>query len=1202
MYLRSLSIKGFKSFANKTTLRFEPGISVIVGPNGSGKSNITDAVLWALGEQRAKTLRGLSMEDVIFAGSASKQALGAAEVVINLNNSDGAIPIDYSEVSFSRRLFRSGDSEYKLNQTSCRLIDIQEILSDTGLGREMYSVISQGKLEDVLNCKPIDRRKLLEEAAGVLKHKRRKDRALRKLISMETNLARGKDLLKEVNRQLAPLQKQADQAGRHNELLKELKKVQIIVAVSKLKQLRFSWDSLNEETQSKTRTAQRLKTTIDEMHKNVSEIEKEIEEKGFLAGDIGEYRRRLEGLQERINSGLLLLEEKGKNLIAKLSEFRQSIYKYESAVQKDFAELERLNGQRLELDEEIGEEYKKLGEARRLAEIAKKNSKKAVGELSEVDSDVEGARAHAAKISGEKNRFESLKESTEEELSFLHEQVAAMQEKIIALEQELGDAKKEKEEVSKLMPRLNSEMTQAQLHVRKAEGLQTSTEKEIRDCVDQISTARATISAIGAVTESVGSDVPWKQEAGDKMPAIAGRVADLITTEKKYEKAIEIALGMDINALVPQNPDQVIDVFAMMKDKAQRSFRLLARIGSAKELGSRQGLKCAFDVVSCPKSYRDLISALLANVWISEDISLFIADPSKVPSGGVVVDLDGGYFDSRGLIAKQKEAADRAGQLGTKRELAELGQKEKQIAKTLEQLRKSGAEIEEELEDARKKVLDVSEQTRKVESKMMTVSLKVQSLEKEKDRVTSEKADIAVRMSQKKDGLKETEQKIVELSASYSFKITEIEKYDIDISNKRDVFTQRADDEKVAQAQLSEAQVLIASLSERQTHLKSRLLGLEDNLKQLKERLEQEKKRVEATEELRLRIQPVHDLYTELRLTGEGWASKLEKIAGDEQQEGVIMRKNLRESQQKLRDINADITSVNDELRNKEVTRAQVETEVNQITRHIVEELQIALETALEYNDEGKEPGEWLKTEERLQIEIDKIGPVNQIAATQFTSIAERQKFLSKQIDDLVRSQKALQKVVRVIDRKIRIRFKVTFDEVNTNFKEVFSELFEGGTAELVLLEDEVEDGRDPEDGVDIAAQPYGKRLQSLNLLSGGERSLVGLAFLFALHYTRPSPFYILDEVEAALDDANLQRFISLLKKLKKETQLLIITHQRRTMEAADCVYGVTMQSDGVSKVISQKLLLEDEIDERKTETEHVATTIPEPEPVSNKP
>ncbi len=1202
MYLRSLSIKGFKSFANKTTLRFEPGISVIVGPNGSGKSNITDAVLWVFGEQRARNLRGLSMEDVIFAGSASKQALGAAEVVINLNNADGSIPIDYSEVTVSRRLFRSGDSEYKLNQTSCRLLDIQEILSDTGLGREMYSVISQGKLDDVLNCRPIERRRLLEEAAGVLKHKRRKDRALRKLVSMETNLARGKDLLREINRQLAPLQKQADQAGRYNKLSKELKKVQIVVAVSKLRELRLDWDLLNEETQNKTQTAQKLKAAIDEMHKNVSEQEKEIEEKGFLAGDVGEYRRRLEGLQERINSGLLLLEEKGKNLIAKLSEFRQSIYKHESIVQKHTAELERLNEQRCQLDDELSKEYHKLGESRLAAEIAKKNSKRAVAELNEVGSGVEVARTHASRASGEKNRFESHKESAEEELSFLHEQVEAMDENILVLEAELGKIRKDKEDISAQMPQLSREITRAQLYVTKTEGLQSSKEKEIHDCEDQLRGAHATISAIGAVRENVEPDISWKQEPSKEIPAIAGRVADLITTEKKYERAIEMALGMDINAFVPRDPDQAKDVFAMMNDKASRSFRLLARSASAKKSGSRQGLKSAIDVVTCPKRYLDLISALLANVWITEDISGFIADPQKVPGGGVVVDLDGGYFDSRGLIAKQKEAADRAGRLGTKRELEELGRKEKQLAQTLEKLRKNGADIEKELEGARNKFLDMSEQTRKVESKIMTVSLKIQSLEKEIDRVNSEKTDITVRMSQKKDDLKETEKKIIELSASHSLHVSEIEKYDAQITEKKDAFAKRTDEEKTAQAQLSEAQVLIASLSERQTHLKSRLINLEDNLKKLKEQLEQEQKRAQATEELRLRIQPVHDLYTVLRVKAEGWASALEKIAGDEQKEGVLMRKNLRELQQRLRDISADIAGVNDELRDKEVARAQVEAAVSQTTRHIVEELQIALETALNYDDEGKKPGEWLKTEERIQREIDRIGPVNQIAAAQFTSIAERQKFLSKQIDDLVRSQKALQKVVRAIDRKIRTRFKITFDEVNSNFSEVFGQLFEGGTAELVLLEDEVADGLDCEDGVDIAAQPYGKRLQSINLLSGGERSLVGLAFLFALNYTRPSPFYILDEVEAALDDANLERFIVLLKNLKKDTQLLIITHQRRTMEAADCVYGVTMQADGVSKVISQKLLLEDEIDERETETELVATIIGESEPVSNKP
>ncbi|MCK4267621.1 MAG: AAA family ATPase, partial [Actinomycetia bacterium] len=338
--MRSLSIRGFKSFANKTSFMFEPGTSVIVGPNGSGKSNITDAILWVFGEQSARILRGKSMEDVIFAGSAGRSALGTAQVSIKLDNSDGLIPIDFAEVTISRRLFRSGDCEYRINDTPCRLIDIQEMLSDTGLGREMYSVISQGRLDEVLDSKPADRRRLLEEAAGVLKHKRRKERALRKLKSMETNLSRGKDLLREINRQLGPLQKQADQAGRYDKLTKEIKTARVAGAVAKLRQLRKDWDSTSKETEEKRKTAASLNEQIGKAQAGVAELEKEIDEKGFLSGDIGEYRRQLEGLSERINSGLLLLEEKGKNLIAKLSEFRQTIHQYDSRAKEQVNEFD----------------------------------------------------------------------------------------------------------------------------------------------------------------------------------------------------------------------------------------------------------------------------------------------------------------------------------------------------------------------------------------------------------------------------------------------------------------------------------------------------------------------------------------------------------------------------------------------------------------------------------------------------------------------------------------------------------------------------------------------------------------------------------------------------------------------------------------------------------------------------------------------
>ena len=1193
--MRSLSIRGFKSFANKTSFMFEPGTSVIVGPNGSGKSNITDAILWVFGEQSARILRGKSMEDVIFAGSAGRSALGTAQVSIKLDNSDGLIPIDFAEVTISRRLFRSGDCEYRINDTPCRLIDIQEMLSDTGLGREMYSVVSQGRLDEVLDSKPADRRRLLEEAAGVLKHKRRKERALRKLKSMETNLSRGKDLLREINRQLGPLQKQADQAGRYDKLTKEIKTARVAGAVAKLRQLRKDWDSTSKETEEKRKTAASLNEQIGKAQAGVAELEKEIDEKGFLSGDIGEYRRQLEGLSERINSGLLLLEEKGKNLIAKLSEFRQTIHQYDSRAKEQVNEFDRLTKEKTELEAEVAKNYQELAEVRREAETTKKGSKQGLDEVGLIRDSLEAARSGEAKLDQEISRFLSQAESAKAELLYLEDQLAAGAKKISIEEKERIVFSKEKSQLSAKMPKLVNIKNQLKLEIDKAKELKATTTEAFDKRTDEARELRVMISALDSLRERPLVDISWLKENKHKITGFVGRAADVITTEKKYERAIEVALGIDINALVIADPDEAKAVYQKIEDSSEQPLRLMTSGRPSRLPDALPGLTRALDVVDAPESSRKAISGLLSNVWITDDMSSFLSAGSEVPENSVVVDLKGGYYDSRGLIAKQPKSTDSVGPLRTKREHSELVAKEKSINRDLKKLEKEISSANEGLKVQEEQAAEIGTTIQKIEAAEMTVCLKLESLEKEISRLRGEHADMSGRINEKQKYQKDTKTKLSELRDLREAKSLEIAEYDSELLLRKESLDQKRDKEQSVHTRLSETKVLMASLTERQTHMKSRLLSVGDNIEQLRKRLTHEKRIAAATEELRLRIQPVHDLYTELRLSAENWAKKLEVIAETEQAEGVSMRKDLRALHQKLRDITDDHSSLQQEIKVKDVEKAQVETEVGQITKYIVEDLEMALETALAQKDDGVKPEEWRLREEKMKEEIDKIGPVNQIAAEQFGKIEERQVFLTKQIEDLDRSQKALHKVMTVIDKKMQARFQITFEEVNVNFNKVFGQLFDGGSAELVFVDGEQEKD---EQGIDIVAQPYGKRIQSLNLLSGGEKSLVGLAFLFALHHTRPSPFYILDEVEAALDDANLGRFVKLLAGLKERTQFLIITHQRRTMEAADCVFGVTMQADGVSKVISQKLLLEETIDERQTEAELVATTIGEPEQV----
>ncbi|MDP1808901.1 MAG: chromosome segregation protein SMC [Actinomycetota bacterium] len=1193
MYLRSVTIRGFKSFANKSVLRFEPGTTVIVGPNGSGKSNITDAVLWALGEQSARNLRGSSMEDVIFAGSTSKQALGTAEVAITLDNSDGAIPIDFSEVTISRRLYRSGESEYALNRTPCRLIDIHEILSDTGLGREMYSVISQGRLDDILNSKPSERRQLLEEAAGVLKHKRRKERALRKLVAMDNNMARGKDILREVGRQLAPLRKQADQATQFSRLSRELKEVQVAAAVAKLRVLRSSWEELARELAAKNKVADELKQELEHSQSGVTEMENELEAKGFLAGDISEYRRRLEGLQERINSGLLLLEEKGKNLIAKLSEFRQTVHRLDSRTKQRTKEITALSSEKAGLESQLGELYHTLGEARREAETAKKAAKQAAHDLAGAEGRLSAQRGHVAKEAGEMNHLSSIIESTREKLAFLQEQKTAITEKQAALERDKQVIADEHGSVSADMPRLKLKLEQIKRRVDRLIESKADKDRAVEASATEYRESQATIAALEALSVKAQADYSWLDRQ-EELPKMAGKVADLITVQKKYEKAIEVALGLDVHALVATDLATAIAAYRRIRREGEKPARLIAG-GALKASAGPPGLTAALDVIDCPEGVRAAITGLLAKVWITDDMAAFLESRYRLPDGGLVVDSGGDYVDSRGLIARQPTAKDMIGSLASKRELTELHKQARGFAAALDSHRQELSDINAELDEKQLAALAATAEMQKSDGRIMTLALRLQGLDKEIAGLGVEHTEISSRMAAKEKAFEEDIDRLRLLKQELQKNESGLGGFDGELKAKKEALTARMDAEKEVAVRLSQAQVSMASLTERQTHIKSRLIAAEDDLSQATQALTQQHRMISATEELRLRIQPVHDLYTALRLQAEVWAGRLEETAHAERAGAAAMREELRARHQRGRDVSADLELTNETLKEKEVAKAQVETEVNQITRYLVEDLEVALETALVTEDKTVAGDVWQRKEEQLRTELSRLGPINQVAAAEFSRLEERHEFLGRQIDDLTRSKKALQKVVDAIENKIHAKFLITFDEVNTNFNRVFNELFPGGTARLALVEDE-QDGGEP--GVEVEAQPHGKRLQSLSLLSGGERSLVGLAILFALFYTRPSPFYILDEVEAALDDVNLQRFINLMKKLKNETQFLIVTHQRRTMETADCVYGVSMQADGISKIISQKLAPEDISDEQKSEAELVGTAVGQPDQI----
>lgn len=1199
MYLRAVSIRGFKSFAEKVVLRFEPGITVVVGPNGSGKSNITDGILWALGEQSAKSLRGSSMEDVIFSGSANKKALGAAEVSLTLDNTDGAIPIDFTEVTIARRLYRSGESEYRINGTSCRLIDITEILQDSGLGREMYSIISQGHLDDMLNCRPKERRRLLEEAAGVLKHKRRRDRALRKLAAMERNLVRGKDIVREINRQLAPLSKQAELAREHERLSAELHEAQVSAAVGRLRLLRRQWEQFTTDHDEKKARIEEFTEDLEKVQGRIDELEQELEEKGVLSGDISEYRRRFASLRERINSGLLLLEEKGKNLIGKISELRGAIHSLEARAAAARKERDSLLAEQQGLDEELGALYGRLNKGRRESESVRKAAKAASEALLEAESRLNRVRDRRADLERDINRRNSLVESTTEKVAFLHEQLAAVSQKKEALEEELAAVEAEHRKLDEGLPELQQQAVDRR---RAAEDYRAAREKaaeNLERLTAEMREAEAKRAALEAVESNARSGSSWIDEEKTDFRDIVGSVGSLIAVEPKYEKALEAALGPDAYALIAKDRPRASRIFERARDRGSDPVRVLTAGASidAPDLGA--GVTRVTELIDCDASARAAVDALLGHVWVTADLDDFVSGRRQAPPGGLVVDLEGNFVDGRGLIVRGRADDGTQGSLALRREISALEVRIAQSRRLAEEARSELEELKAKTRAAEDEAAAAQTTAQKQDSVVVGVGLRLHNLKRDAGHLAGQDQDIRNLLTEKTALTEETEAGLRQLQAELEDVVGEVAKFTEEHAAKRESQLRGVEEEKQATAALSEAQVGMASLTERQRHIKSRTIAVTGELERAEQSLAQQKKIVEATEELRHRIQPVHDLYAGLLSAAAERADVLEATDDREQAGAASLREELRGLHQRARDLGADLTLVNSELVGRAESKAQVEAEVGQITKLLTEELGVALETALTRPVDGREPEDWAARERRLRERLAGMGPVNQIAGDEFGKLEERQSFLNKQIDDLTRSHQALKKVIKAIDVKIRDRFQATFDEVSANFEQVFQELFPGGSARLVLVEDE-DGGEEP--GVDIEAQPEGKKVRALSLMSGGERSLVGLALMFATHHTRPSPFYILDEVEAALDVINLGRFIHLMKTLKEKSQFLVITHQRPTMEIADSIYGVSMQADGVSKVISQKLEIEEIENGRRAEEELVAAAVGRPPEVEDQP
>ncbi|GAB3683657.1 chromosome segregation protein SMC [Saccharopolyspora tripterygii] len=1203
MYLKSLTLKGFKSFASATTLRFEPGITCVVGPNGSGKSNVLDALRWVMGEQGAKDLRGGKMEDVIFAGTAGRAPLGRAEVTLTIDNSDGALPIEYTEVSITRRMFRDGASEYEINGNTCRLMDVQELLSDSGIGREMHVIVGQGQLASILQAKPDENRRLIEEAAGVLKHRKRKEKALRKLDAMQANLTRLTDLTSELRRQLKPLGKQAEIARKAQTVQADLRDARLRLIADDLVTARA--DLARDEADQETARAKR--TEVERALQFSQSEEKTLEES--VAADAPRLNKaqetwyRLSALEERLRGTLRLAEERLRHLTEQPEEHRPG----RDPDQLD-AEAEEAAEHEIELREQVEEAREALQDVvQRRSELESQLKQAEQAHMAAVRA-IADRREGAARLSGQVESLRGKVSDSADEIERLGESL----EEATARAEEANSALADAEEESG-----GYDSDDAGLQERRENAAQArdAARARVEELVKQERAAEREIASWKARVEALSMGLQRKDgagallAAGDRVPGLLGSVAALLTVETGAEAALAAALGAVADAVVVRGVTDAVTALDLLKsDDAGRSGVVIGSDADVDRSNWPQlpgSARWAVDLVSAPDELRGAVLSALDQVVVVDTLDAAREVVQSHPSVRAVTstgDVLGAHWATGGSDDEQSVIEVRAAVDEAESELAAAERRLEQHSAALE-----GARAEEESRRAEARAAEEQINEAKVARARSTERLS--SLQRAARNATSEVERIS-------------EQRVkVEQTRDHSLtKLAELEERLDAVNNEQEEAAEPDTDERdrlSTELTTVRQQEMDARLTQRTAEERARAVqGKADQLRRAARHEREARARAEHAREARERAARV----TRAVVSGAGTA--LERItvslqAATEERDVAQAKQSEHEQalgvvRARVRELSGELEKLTDAVHRDEVVRAEQRLRIEQLETKIIEDFGIGLddltdeygptvavppspaelaeyEAAKERGDEVSAPppvpydrATQERRAKRAEKDLSLLGKVNPLALEEFAALEERYKFLSTQLEDLKDSRRDLLSVVKEVDEKILEVFSSAFEDVAKEFEVVFKVLFPGGEGRLTLT--------DPSDmlttGVEVEARPPGKKVKRLSLLSGGEKSLTAVAMLVAIFRARPSPFYVMDEVEAALDDTNLRRLITLLDQLRAASQLIIITHQKPTMEIADALYGVTMRGDGITQVISQRLKGKQEVSSGEPEPE----------------
>ncbi|MBY6060973.1 chromosome segregation protein SMC [Microbacterium esteraromaticum] len=1164
MHLKSLTLKGFKSFAQPTSFVFEPGVTCIVGPNGSGKSNVVDALAWVMGEQGAKTLRGGKMEDVIFAGTSTRGPLGRAEVQLTIDNSDGALPIDYAEVTISRTLFRNGSSEYAINGSTCRLLDVQELLSDSGLGREMHVIVGQGRLDTVLQASPEDRRGFIEEAAGILKHRRRKEKTLRKLDAMETNLTRLSDLAGEIRRQLKPL-------GRQAEIAREAQTIAAVVRDAKARIFADDVVTLRTALADHTRTEQERHTErlvlaeqADAVRAGIQRLEKEQ-----TSAAVDEARRvsfGLEQTQERMRSLFTLANQRLALLGAEEDDVVTAITVTQDTIDEAKDEITRIS--------------EGLGDAQDAAAAASRDVIAARAELDTLDVDI---AEQSALVSAYDMRMNTLRGNADSAASAL----AAVRGGVLRQEQALESAHSRRREAAAALESIDDaeapDGTAAEFAAAYDEAQKALTAAEAdRDALrEKLHDSEREADALMAKAAALGSALALSGGAAEIVAAgaegVRGLVGDAVQVRAGYEAAIAAVLGSLAEGVLVDRADQA---YALVAAGARGTVDfVIAEGGVAREAVSQiTGTTRAVDVVEAPAG----VLALLAPVLIADDLDAGRAARHTLDAAGdtltTIVTCSGEVITAHTLRAGSGETSRL--ELAAERDAATERLAEVQIA--VEELRGSRVDATDRVEAARRTAKDALRALREHDAALASHTEQLNRVTVQHEAAVAECERLEAALAQAQSAVSDAEQKADTAKAEVA--TAEAEPRPVLDASARDGLLEALETAREGEVR---ARLEIETLRERVRAAQTRVAALERQREQERDAAAEAARRAVIRRAQREAASAVADELPRVLDSIDRSVSEARVALASAEAERSAQNEELTVLRSQEGSLRERLAGLTESVHGLELQIHEKKLHLHGLLERVASELALDEDILIaEYgpdqpvprdpgaedsDDDAAVPFDRRIQERRLkeaERKLAQLGRVNPLALEEFAALEQRHAFLTEQLADLTKTRQDLLTIIAELDERMETIFASAFEDTKQAFSEVFPLLFPGGTGSISLT--------NPGDmlttGIDVAVRPVGKKIERLSLLSGGERSLAAVALLVAIFKARPSPFYILDEVEAALDDANLGRLLTVFEQLRESSQLLVITHQKRTMEIADALYGVSMRQDGVSAVVGQRV------------------------------